>query len=520
MDPIDRRGFLVKAGASALVVGSAGVLSACGGDSGATGTATSVGGVPARPTGTLRVANVFEPGYLDPTRSFTASELGVQRAIYEGLVQWDPAYKRVVPQLATAWHSSADSREWTFELAPGRTFSDGEPVDATAVRKTFEYYKLPTSVLGLLLPEFKVIDDSDPARVRVVSKTPVPDLLRNLTFVWMISPRLVARGPNAVAQHPVGSGPYRLASWKRGQAIVLEPNPTTEGAHFERIQFIPIPQASARMAALNAGDVDLLLTLDPTALARFSADDRYRTFNVPAWAKTSLFLKVKAAPLDDVHVRQALAFAIDREAIAESVFDGNATVNDGFQMPGTYGYQAPRTTYPHDPDRAKELLREAGAENGAKIAIAYVPGGNADDRAVEAIASQLGDVGFDVETKALEVGLFNKELVTKRPRFNVFVATSGWINGGPFHWTINNIGGNTGYATPEYTALLAKITTLPDGPDRLKAIADIEEIVARDVPIVPLYQRNEIDVSVSRLEGFTAPIDGFIPRLEGAYFGE
>lgn len=521
--PVARRAFLLRAGTSALALGSAALLAACGDTTPPTKVQTTATGQastpPAEATGVLRVGNASEPNFLDPTRSLTASELGIERAIYEGLVQWSPDYKEVVPQLATSWTVNADATEFTFELAPGRRFSDGTPVTSAAIRDSFAFWQRPGSGLGLLLPQMKQVDVSDPLRLRVVAKAPAPDFIRNLPFIMIISPKLVAKGADAVNKTPVGSGPYQLKRWDRGRALTLVPTPGRSEAHFTSIEFRPIPQASARLTALSAGEVDVIMGVDPTAVGRFANNKQYEVYSNLTWAKTSLFLKVTQKPLDDPRVRQAMAYAIDREGIASALFKGAVKVNDGFQVPGTYGYHSPATTYPHDPERARQLLQAAGVER-PKVSIAYVATGGIDDRAVDAIAGQLTDAGFVAEAKGLEPGLFNQELLAKKQRFNVYVATSGWVNGGPFHWIINNIGSNTAYGPPAYLELIKRISTTPDGRDRLRAIADVEEMVAKDVPVVPLWQRTEQEIATAKLDGFDAPIDGFVPRLTHSYFGD
>jgi len=161
-----------------------------------------------RATNVLRVANQGDPTTLDPSGALHQPEWTVVRNVYDGLVDWNPGNRQLVPGLATSWHHNADATVWTFNLRRGVRFHDGAPFNST--RRAEDDRVLQEERLGLIWANVATIDDSDPYVLKVKFSAPSPDLLRNQTIARMLSPKAIAA--NTVGNHPVGTGAYRFVN--------------------------------------------------------------------------------------------------------------------------------------------------------------------------------------------------------------------------------------------------------------------------------------------------------------------
>ena len=171
-------------------------------------------------SGTLQVANLSEPNFIDPAYALEVEEFAVVRSVYDGLLQWNASQSQLVAALATSWSANANATEWTFKLRPDVTFQDGTPFTSSAMKTTLSHY-LPGS-WGFLLGGMTKVDDSDPLVLKVSFSAPNPDFGRNLTFIKAISPTLIQQ--KAAAKRAVGTGAYQWGEWVHGEKITLSAN--------------------------------------------------------------------------------------------------------------------------------------------------------------------------------------------------------------------------------------------------------------------------------------------------------
>jgi peptide/nickel transport system substrate-binding protein len=522
---LTRHAFLMR-GAGGLVVGStlASLLAACGsGDGSATQGTNGAphGRPPAKPTGSLSVALAGDPGTLDPTLGFSVAELAVIDSMYEGLIGFNEHYD-LAPSLATSWRSSDDAREWTFELRDGVTFHDGAPFDASAVKRSLEYYARRTSGYAFAVGAIAVIDDSHPRVVKVRYRDPFPDLARNCTLIRIISPKLLAGADAAVearvATSPSGTGPFRFGARRQGQSISVQANARHwgKGPYIETLEFRVIPQQSAEVSALQAGDTGLIMQVPPLNARTLGQNGgAVAVDTADTWTTVVLDMNTSAKPFDDLRVRQALAYAIDRRTLVEKVLLGQAEVADGVVPTGVYGYKAPATTYAFDSGKARQLLQQAGAV-GASVGLAVSSEAVLGGELGQAIVAQLNDAGFNAKLSVLDNATYVKDLFSPTPRYDAHVVELGWLTGGPLHFAFGSFSVPTHFADKRFAALTAKIGAVADGAERVAAIGAAIDLLAQQLPSLPLWVPKRTDAFEHEVAGYSAP-KNVTPLFDGAY---
>ncbi|WP_084022689.1 ABC transporter substrate-binding protein [Amycolatopsis thermoflava] len=508
----------IGAGAG-LVVGLP-VLSGC-----SIGSQQSSGGgqgsPPATPTGVLRVGHPADPSSLDPSVAFDGATLSVlSNHVYEGLLRFKQGTSDVEGLLAESYESSPDAREWTFRLREGVKFHDGEVLNSTAVRKTFEYYSREDAGLSLLIPADAVFDDSDPAVFRVKSPKPAPDMARNATLVGIISPKLVAQGVDVVKATAVGTGPFRFVSYTAAKSIVLTANPDYRGPgpYVQEVQFLIIPDASARASALRSGSIDLVAKVAPADAVALRSDRNLVVQEAPTWSQSEVIFFLKSPVSDNLKVRQAVAHAIDKAALIKSIQNGVGTPAESVLPPGVYGYHAPATKYSYDLGKAQQIIAECGLSSPVQAEIIWAPElGASLDKMAFAISGMVKKIGVELKVTQKPIGEIAKQIMdtTLQKPYQSVMGDMGWLNGAPLFLTTGYFETVSGFE--ELKPLKEKMVSTPDGPERLQVIADMQELFARQLPMIPLYTVTEIDVHRSAVQGYSVPRDGFLPRLGEVY---
>jgi len=522
---LPRAGRVVIVAITALTL-ALGVV-ACGGSdtpSGGGSGETAASAPPARPTGTLRVGLPGQPQSLDPTKIITHYDLPVVTALYDGLLtRTQDNFDELSPALATSWESNTDATEWTFELRRGVTFSDGSEFNAAAAKKSFEYYQNDESLWGFAIGEIADIATPDDSTLVVSYDAPFPDLASYAPFIKMISPQLLTGSTDAIrkrlATQAAGTGPYVLDSFAPTGRVTATANADYwgDGPHIERLELEPIPEESARNSALQAGDLDLVLGVSPRQAQGFAGDPRLTVSRTPSWKTYTLSLGTQTAPLDDVRVRQALAWAVDREAIADSVLLGDAEVTGSIMPPDTYGYSTPQTQYTYDPAKAKALLAEAGVDQPVKLSlVAYNT--VADGVAVaQALAEQAKAGGFDIKVVPLPETSAVTDLDKAQRKYDIHLIPNGWINGGPFHLAAGFVTAHANYRGRRLLDLIEQMRTTANGPEREEIIAAAQEEEAKELPELSLFAIATADASTSALKNHLPPKDGFLPNWTEQY---
>lgn len=424
-----RRAFLRSAagllGASAI----ASVLQACGGGQPAPASTAA----PAAKTEATKPAGAAAPkvgGTLtfgqnqpiktpDPTNPQTyPAAYEANFTIYNNLVTFDPELN-IVPDLAESWETSPDGTTWTFKLRQGVKFHDGTPFNAKAVEAHVRRILDPKTAspnrnLWEHIRDVKVVDDRT---VQLVTAKPFGAMLNYLAHGsgGIPSPSAVEQWGDAYAQHPTGTGPYKLDSFTPGTELVLARNDDFFKGRppLDRVRFRVIPEVGARVAALEAGEVDVINDVPPEEAQRLEKSKDIRIIRKPGlrtfWMEFNLNLDI----FKDKQVRQALNHAVDKESIVKNLFLGYASVLDSPAAKTIKGY-VPAGSYPYDPAKARQMLEGAGWRPGAdgvlekdgqrmKFSINTAEGEYPKDiQVVEAVQANLKAIGCDVSIWKVE----------------------------------------------------------------------------------------------------------------------
>jgi len=331
----------------------------------------------AQPAGTLVVGLVAEPVNLDPAQVTDLNSNRVGRRVVETLVTFPEESTQVVPGLAESWTISKDGLRYSFKLRKGVTFHDGTPLNAEAVKFSIERQidpEHPFNKLGkypfanYFFGNVKAVEVVDPFTVEFVLKEPRASFLTILTSAAasIVSPTAVKKFGADYALQPVGTGPFKYASWDRGQRVVLEKNPSywRYPVKLDRVVYRPIVEGQARLTELLTGSLDLIVDVPPDFVGQVEQSPKATLLKQVGAHVWYLGINNQKKPFDDKRVRQALNYAVNKEAIVRDVLKGTGSLSRGPVLPATWGADSGLKPYPYDPERARRLLTEAGYPSG------------------------------------------------------------------------------------------------------------------------------------------------------------
>lgn len=352
---------------------------------------------------TVTIALTDDPPSGDPHKGRGANGGHLLFNLFEGLVALNGEMDEVRPALATEWEQ-IDELSWRFDLRHGVKFHNGEDFNAEAVRYSVERLLDPNAIryndAYKPIDEVEIVDDYT---VIIRNRTANPIFLAALSNLHIVPPEYTASiSEEEFGRNPVGTGPYRMVEWKLGERLVLERFDDYWGPlpEIERLVYRPIPEASTRLAELQAGRVDIITSLTYDAAALLEADSALRV--EASSGRRTVFLMMDllngAEPVQDVRVRQAMSYAIDRQLLIDAILNGYGTPMATFFRPDMFGFNSNLTPYAYDPDKAKALLTEAGYSDGFSIRFLTSDGIiNKGVEVAEAVSGMLAEVGIRAE---------------------------------------------------------------------------------------------------------------------------
>ncbi len=371
--------------------------------------------------GTLRIARGQESDTLDPhkTSLLVAHEIAWQ--IYDSLIYLDEA-GTVYPGLALSWEFSNENKTVTFKLRPGVTFHDGTPFDAAAVKFSVDRHldpatASPTAWVYGPIEGVEVIDDMT---IAYHYSQPFVALWVGLSYSYCapVSPTAVAQHGDAFGRNPVGTGPYKFVSWLPDQGITLERNEahdwatpfyTNPGAPLlDGATYVVIPEDATRVAALMAGEIDVLSGTDSVPVDKVRQLERtegIKVYKRPSVGVYYAYINTKIKPLDDVRVRKAINFAVDKQKIIALALDGNGeqAYSPVASAYGTYNPAVRSIGYDYDLEKAKALMAEAGQEAGCSLDFLVIEN-PIYRRVAEIIQQDLAQINIQVNIQSYPVG--------------------------------------------------------------------------------------------------------------------
>ncbi|MET0746751.1 MAG: ABC transporter substrate-binding protein [Rhizobium sp.] len=466
--------------------------------------------IPAVPTAalakeTIVVDLVSEPSSLDPQKQWNPDSYFVYRNIFDQLVSRDDAGK-IVPSIATTWTYKSDT-EIAFALRDDVTFQDGQKLTAEDVAFSVNRI-IDKKFASPQLSQFnKIVSATVSGAHEVTIKTdgPYPVLLAQLVKLSIVPKHVVeAVGNDAFNLKPVGSGPYRFDSWQRGVAVSLVRNDSYWGkkGYFAKAEFRAVPDASTRVANLKAGTADLVVTLNPDLAAQIDATSGATVLTAVTERIAYLKLNPSRPPFDNVDLRRAVAYAIDRTSIIDGLLGGFDKPVAQLASPDYAGYVDGIAGLPFDPDKARALVEKAG--DAAKQPIAFLTSPTFDQRIVEALVQQLGDVGFKVNIETVDFATYLQRIQSEKPTQPV-ISFGRWscacqdADGISFP-LLHSSSSFSAVSDPQIDAQLLEARNTLDAAKRTNAYRQVATAVAKDVPILPLYQAAVIYGASAKLD--------------------
>lgn len=480
----------------------------------------------------LKVAIGTDLDTVDPHGQTTTTVFNVMRHVYETLLFFDEK-GNLVPCLAERWEVSPDGLAYTFYIRKGVRFHDGSALDAETVKMNFERWMDPNVRVPLRthLGPIDRVEVVDNYTVRVYLKQPYAPFLRAVaSYLLIASPEAIRKYGNATIAEPAGTGPFKFVAWEKGKMVVLERSDEYWGQKplIQRIEWHVIPEASTRVAALLAGDVDFVYSPPATDIARLKATSGV-TVVTPVSNRVIFVALLPKGPLANPLVRQALNYAVDKKAIIDHVLYGLGIEADAPLPPHFFGYR-PMPKYEYNVQKAKELLAKAGYPQGFKMTLLHPTGRYLMDKQVaEAVQAYLAQIGVQVELKTMDWPSFVAELRKPLEEKTFDAILLGW---GPFvtdaHFTLHGQFHSDNappkglaaahYSNPVLDDLLVKAMSEVDEDKRKELYARAIEIIWHDAPWIFLYTQLSFYAHTSKLAGYQVYVDGEQIYFFGAYF--
>lgn len=477
----------------------------------------------------LRVGFSQDAQTLDPANHRNRETETIIRNMCDGLLTRD-AKMKIVPEIAESY-KQVDPRTWDFKIRSGLKTHSGAPFTAADVAFTINRLIKDNAMGGQTSPRKSLLgpvtaaEVVDGSSVRLTMSAPWAILPAMLPFQEMVSEAHVKKvGDAAMATSVDCVGPYKLVEWRRGDAIIMARDPGYFGgsadippvgpAKPDRVIFKIIPENASRVAALLAGEVDIINELPASALKQVEASDKAKVMAVNGTRTFFLALNMAKKPFDDLRVRKALNHAVDRKLIIDRILAGKATALNGVMSPDAFAFNAALPEYKYDPELAKKLLAEAGHPNGIELTIdttgAFKP-------MAEAIAALMARGNIRAKVQVWEGAVLSPMWASAEKRAERDVYLISWGNGAldPSDIMVPTLrskgrGNFAGYSNAKVDALLDAAETEADQAKRATMYKEAQAIVNAEAPWVFLWLPQDLYGVSKRLKGWQPSADSRI----------
>ncbi len=470
---------------------------------------------------TLRIGLAEDPDALDPSTARTYVGRIVFAAFCDKLFDIDEKLN-IVPQLALSHETSADGKEVTIKLRPGVKFHDGEPFDAEAAKFSLDrHLNLPVSFRKPELAALDHVEVVDPLTIKLVLKTPYSPLIAQLTdrAGMMVSPKAAKEAGDKFALHPVCAGPYKFVERVQQDRIVFEKFAdywNKDNVFIDRIVYLPIVDATVRLANLKSGGLDLIERVLATDIKDVRADSRLKLSSALELGYMGLTINVgndknKGGLSQSEKVRQALDLSIDRDALNQVVFNGEFTPGNQWISPEHPYYQKAFPIPKRDVEKAKALLKEAAVTLPVSVDL-MVPKGAENESVAQVLQSMAAEAGFDLKIRLIEFATSFKD--AQAGEFQAFlIGWSGRIDpdGNSYVFLHSKAPQNDGVYSSAEVDKGFEDARLTSDPAKRKAIYEkVTADVLKDEPIIYLYHRKLLIAHTTRLDGYRPLPDGLV----------
>ncbi|QGU94184.1 ABC transporter substrate-binding protein [Clostridium bovifaecis] len=477
---------------------------------------------------TLIFAQGSDPRGLDPAFVDDGESAKIIVNVFDGLLKYKKDSTELEPALATEWEISKDGKEYTFKLRQGVKFHDGTDFNAEAVKFSIDRQLPPSRTDDMPYASFTFgpvdkVEVVDTYTVKVTLKEPYTPFLSNLAMALaapIVSPTAVKKYGDKFIENPVGTGAFKFVKWDKGQSVTLEKNNEYWGekAKVDKVVFQFTKENSVRATQLMTGAVDIIDGVDASNVAEIEKSGA-KMFLEQGMNINYMAFNTSRAPFNDPKLREAISYAIDRNELVKFLYQGYAEIANS-QMPSFIpGFNDKVKPYEYNPEKAKAMLKELGKENLEIKIIAY-----SNPRPYNAVGPKLAE---SIQAYLLKVGIKSKidvyqwtEYKEKAAQGEGDIMFYGWNgdNGDADNFLSlldsNEIASTLNvakYKNEQVDKLLKDARKIPNGPEREKTYKDIQDILAKDAPWLPIS-------SAKSMAAYSAKVKGFIYHPTGVVF--
>lgn len=490
--------------------------------------------------GNLVFAHVQLPSSLDANVWTATNAARIMRQIYDPLV-WQPEGGKFVPGLADKWEISPDGKIYTFTLRKGVKFHDGTPLNAAAVKFTFDRIADPKtkSLQSGRLGPYDRSEVVDEYTVKVYLKEPFIVFLSNLSEVALApaSPTAIQKLGDKYPLNPVATGPFKVKEWKDSNTLILERNPDyawapgfiqNKGtAYLDAITYKFVPEGATRLIALETGEAQIIDSPPPEDYKRLKESGKYSVHDLVVPGMPEMVnINVTNFPTSELAVRQAMQYGVDRKAMANLLFFGSYPAGQGLLTSGSWAYwKDVEKMYPYDPAKARKVLEDAGwklnpqtkiyEKNGKPLRVRHVTtSGGVTQKAAEFVQGSLREIGFDYIVEAMayeatvkrfsdnqyEAARLTYALIDPHDAFFLALHSSQITGGGQFNRSRVN--------DPKVDDLIRKGSLETSTPRRMEIYTELQKHVMEQAYILPGYENVLTHIMGKQVQGFKADLLG------------
>ncbi|MFD3228592.1 ABC transporter substrate-binding protein [Rahnella aceris] len=479
------------------------------------------------PADALLIGQVAEPQSLDPQVATAANDSRILVNVYDGLVRNGEGKLDIEPALATRWTISPDGLTYRFYLREGVKFQDGTPFNADAVKFTFDrmlddknpWHDTGPFPLSFFFSSIKNIETPDQNTLVFTLKEPFSPFLSNLATPTglIVSPAAVKKYGKEFGRHPVGTGAFRFAEWKANQRVVVTANNDYWDGKpaVQNVVFRPITDGNTRVAEMLSGGIDAMVEVPPDTVKLFKEkSDRFRLYQTTGPHVWYVMLNTQVPPFNDVRVRQAVNYAINKQSLTDKILQGSADVAEG-PIPHAFNWATNKevTPYPYDPTKARALLKAAGAE-GTTLTFYVAEGGSGMLDPIPmatAIQADLKAVGLNVSLQTYEWNTYLSKVNAGLDN-HTHMAEMAWMTNDPDTLPFLTLrtdawpkkgGFNSGYySNPQVDNLLQQARMTTDTATRAALYRQVQQLVHDDAPWIFVANWKQNAVTSTRIQHF------------------
>ena len=432
----------------------------------------------------------------DPQSFYSGFEMRNWRHFYEPLVEFSPDGSTIEPRLAESWSTSGDGLTWTFKLRQGVKFSNGDPFTAEAVKGTIERAKANAkSPFNFVMRPIEEVATPDPFTVTLRTNAPISSMLGDFSVVYIGHPNMAKAGEQPWTEM-IGTGPFKCVEYSAQERVVLEARADYWDPSLPKLQRLIIrrvPEESARAAGVQSGEAQITEAVPAQVMASLANHATLVPLWAPMWNVNVMGMNLNRPPLDNQKIRQAMNLAIDREVLTKNILQSGQPIAT-YPPRGLLGYDASLPTNPYDPEKAKQLIQEAGVPIDREMKLNFGLGyAQKVDEVAQFLANELRKVGFNVTVNGTDSATDNA--ARDAGNFDLYMTESNAVTGDAQRYLNERIVGDlykTGwkdkYKDDPALAKMIEAGRTVDPAKREALYKEVQKGLSDNPPIVNLFQ--------------------------------